>query len=219
MLLQLSNITKIFHTEKDTIKAVDDVSLDIHAGELIAVNGPSGCGKTTLLLIAGGLLYPDKGDVIIDNTYLYHLSSEQRSKERARNIGFVFQQFHLLPYLDILENVMVPGLGFSSATEERGRELIERFNLTSRIHHKPYQLSTGERQRVAMVRALMNSPRILFADEPTGNLDDENAEEVMKYIAMFTEEGGGVLLVSHDQRTSVHSDKTYYMREGKIIIQ
>lgn len=217
MLLDIRNISKTFQGENITVRAVQDISLRLNAGELIAVNGPSGCGKTTLLLIAGGLLYPDNGEVEICNANLYHLSPEQRTRKRAVNIGFVFQQFHLLPYLDILQNVMVPCLGFSSATGERARELVDKFNLTSRMHHKPSQLSTGEKQRVALVRALMNNPAILFADEPTGNLDDDNAREVMHSFTAFKEEGGAVMLVSHDQRTSLHADKTYYMKEGRFI--
>jgi len=217
LLLKIDNLKKTFSAKGKHVPAVDDVSLDVDKGELVAVNGPSGCGKTTLLLIAGGLLVPDEGKVWLDGTDFYSISSEQRTHKRASSIGFVFQQFHLLPYLNILQNVMVPGLGTGNSSESRARELIDLFNLTSRIDHKPSQLSTGERQRVALVRALINKPQILFADEPTGNLDDDNAEEVIKYISLFAEEGGGVLLVSHDTRTAFHANRTYRMKQGKFI--
>ncbi len=221
MVLSISGIKKSYKKVKnEAVKAVNDVSLEIGKGELVAVNGPSGCGKTTLLLIAGGLLYPDEGEIILGDTNLYDISANERDKKRAENIGFVFQQFYLVPYINILENVLIPSIGsnsYSSSLEKRARELIDQFNLSHRIHHKPGELSTGERQRVALARALINEPSILFADEPTGNLDDDNAEVVLNYISGFAKEGGAVLLVTHDGRIGKQAQRTYKMKDGKFI--
>jgi putative ABC transport system ATP-binding protein len=221
MVLRVSGLKKSYKTGREReVKAVDNVSLEIAKGELVSVNGPSGCGKTTLLLIAGGLLYPDDGEVFLGDINLYNLSPEKRDNERAGKIGFVFQQFYLVPYINILENVLIPSIGsnsYSTSLEKRARELIERFNLTDRIYHKPSQLSTGERQRVALARALINGPEILLADEPTGNLDDDNAEVVLSYISNFAHEGGAVLLVTHDQRLGKHAHRSYKMKDGKFL--
>ncbi len=223
MVLSISGIKKSYKKVKnEAVKAVNDVSLEIGKGELVAVNGPSGCGKTTLLLIAGGLLYPDEGEIILGDTNLYDISANERDKKRAENIGFVFQQFYLVPYINILENVLIPSIGsnsYSSSLEKRARELIDQFNLSHRIHHKPGELSTGERQRVALARALINEPGILFADEPTGNLDDDNAEVVLNYISGFAKEGGAVLLVTHDGRIGKQAQRTYKMKDGRFINQ
>lgn len=223
MVLSISGIKKSYKKVKnEAVKAVNDVSLEIGKGELVAVNGPSGCGKTTLLLIAGGLLYPDEGEIILGDTNLYDISANERDKKRAENIGFVFQQFYLVPYINILENVLIPSIGsnsYSSSLEKRARELIDQFNLSHRIHHKPGELSTGERQRVALARALINEPSILFADEPTGNLDDDNAEVVLNYISGFAKEGGAVLLVTHDGRIGKQAQRTYKMKDGRFINQ
>ncbi len=214
-MLDINNITKTFSGCGKNVKALDGVSLNMSGGELVAVNGASGCGKTTLLLTAGGLLEPDGGRVSIDGVDLYAASPEKRAEERAENIGFVFQQFYLIPYLNVFENAVVPAVGRKNV-RERALDLIRRFNLEGRICHKPSQLSTGERQRTALVRALINGPKLLFADEPTGNLDDKNAEEVMEALSAFASGGGGVLLVSHDKRTSVHADRSYLMDNGRL---
>ncbi len=213
MILEVNNLRKTFVAGKREIKALDGVSLQVKQGEVVVINGKSGCGKTTLLLTGGGLLAPDAGSVVLDGVDLYAVSSERRTCERADNIGFVFQQFHLIPYLDVMENVLVPTIGRKNSAA-KPEDLLRRFDLGDRAHHKPAQLSTGERQRVALVRALVNQPKFLFADEPTGNLDDQNAAEVMRYISRFADEGGAVLLVSHDQRTAVHASRKFQMNKG-----
>jgi putative ABC transport system ATP-binding protein len=221
MILRLSGLKKSYNRKNgEEVKAVDDISLEAGRGELLVVNGPSGCGKTTLLLVAGGLLYPDAGEVIIDELSLYDIPSRERDMKRAENIGFVFQQFYLVPYLDVLENVMIPSIGshsFSSALKGRAIELIHHFNLAHRMFYKPGELSTGERQRVALARALVNQPKILLADEPTGNLDDENAGIVLNYISDFARDGGVVLLVTHDSRVGDHAQRRYKMKEGRFL--
>jgi putative ABC transport system ATP-binding protein len=220
MVLRLNGLKKFHKTKnKEEIRALDGVSLEADKGELVGVNGPSGCGKTTLLLVAGGLLYPGGGKVLLDDKDLYSISSDNRDRERAENMGFVFQQFYLIPYLDILENVLVPSAASGShpsSPEKRAKTLIDRFGLSKRIRHKPRELSTGERQRVALARALINEPKVLFADEPTGNLDDENAEAVLEYISGFAADGGTVLLVTHDSRITNYAHRRYNMKEGRF---
>ena len=217
MLISLDHITKTYTGDTGPIVAVDDVNVSVEAGEFVAVVGPSGCGKTTLLLVAGGLLRPDGGEVTIDGTDPYSLSGEQRARLRAERIGFVFQQFHLVPYLNVLDNVMAPALvtGETSA-RERAESLVERFGLTDRAGHRPGQLSTGERQRVALARALLNEPRVILADEPTGNLDGDNSDQVLQALKTFAEAGGAVLLVTHDPDAVAFAGRQVVLQEGRL---
>ena len=217
MLISLDHITKNYTGDAGPIVAVDDVSVSVEAGEFVAVVGPSGCGKTTLLLVAGGLLRPENGEVSIDGTDPYSLSGEQRARFRAEQIGFVFQQFHLVPYLNVLDNVMAPALvtGETSARERAGI-LVERFGLVDRLGHRPGQLSTGERQRVALARALLNEPRVILADEPTGNLDGDNSEQVLQALKTFADEGGAVLLVTHDPDAVAFAGRQVVLQGGQL---
>ena len=217
MLISLDHITKTYTGDAGPIVAVDDVSVSVEAGEFVAVVGPSGCGKTTLLLVAGGLLRPENGEVSIDGTDPYSLSGEQRARFRAEQIGFVFQQFHLVPYLNVLDNVMAPALvtGETSARERAGI-LVERFGLADRLGHRPGQLRTGERQRVALARALLNEPRVILADEPTGNLDGDNSEQVLQALKTFADEGGAVLLVTHDPDAVAFAGRQVVLQGGQL---
>jgi putative ABC transport system ATP-binding protein len=218
MLLNVSQLSKTFRGPDGQVSAVDGVSLSIEPGEFVAVRGSSGCGKTTLLLAAGGLLAPDAGEVLIEGQNPYRLSSEARARFRAEKIGFVFQQFHLVPYLTVLDNVLAPTLARpADGARARAEELLERFGMMHRRHHVPSALSTGERQRVALARALLNRPRLLLADEPTGNLDRENAEAVLQYLTDFAQDGGGVLLVTHDDTAGDYAQRSVYMRGGRLI--
>jgi ABC-type lipoprotein export system ATPase subunit len=184
----------------------------------VAVHGPSGCGKTTLLLAAGGLLAPDGGEVRVAGEDPYRLSPEQRAQFRAKHIGFVFQQFHLVPYLDVLDNILVPELALVSADcRARAEELAAQFGLGDRLHHMPSQLSTGERQRTALARALLNKPQVVFADEPTGNLDGNNARGVLGALADFARTGGAVLLVTHDPLAAEHAVRTIEMKSSEVV--
>ena len=194
--LQIESLSKSYSGPKGRIDVVNEVSLTINAGEFVAVQGPSGCGKTTLLLAAGALLQPTRGRVLLNGQDPYELSSGQRAQFRALNIGFVFQQFHLVPYLDVLDNILASTLALKRNGNEHGRalELVEQFGLTNRLRHIPAALSTGERQRVALARALLNNPKLLLADEPTGNLDEENGQVVMRCLAEFARAGAAVLL-------------------------
>ncbi|GAB4140701.1 MAG: ABC transporter ATP-binding protein [Planctomycetaceae bacterium] len=217
MLLELQNVGKTYETPSQKVTALDDVSMTLDLGEFKAVCGPSGCGKSTLLLLAGGLLAPTTGQVRIAGEDPYALPADLRAEFRARQIGFVFQQFHLVPYLTVLENVLAASIGTQlTDADSRARELLTQFGLESRLSHLPTELSTGERQRVAMARALLNRPKLLLADEPTGNLDRENAEIVMRYLVEFVNEGA-VLLVTHDSRILEHVHHVEWIRDGRLV--
>ncbi len=177
MLLEIQNVSKIYRTGNERVVALDDASLSLDVGEFTAVEGPSGCGKTTLLLIAGGLLAPENGTVTIEGQDPYTLPADKRAAFRADNIGFVFQQFHLIPYLSVLDNILTAAIPTNLPdARDRAMNLIEQFGLVHRVKHLSGQLSTGEKQRTALARALLNQPKVLLADEPTGNLDRDNAE-------------------------------------------
>ncbi len=217
MLLELNNISKTYQSGANTVHAVDDVSLGIDAGEFVAVRGPSGCGKSTLLLVAGALLSPDAGAVAIDGQDPYALAPDERARFRGATVGFVFQQFHLVPYLSVVDNILAPAMvtGLKDAPA-RAQELIEHFSLGHRVNHVPSQLSTGERQRTALARALLNQPKLLLADEPTGNLDSENGQVVLEYLRQFASEGGAVLLVTHDDAAVAAADRAIDILDGRL---
>ena len=216
-MLEFKNVSKIFHGPSGDVQALQNVSLSVSRGELVAIQGPSGCGKTTLLLIAGALLKPGDGEVLVDGKNPYSLPPERRSTFRAEHVGFVFQQFHLIPYLTVLDNVLAPSVVWPQPDSlDRARELIDHFNLQHRIKHVPAELSTGERQRTALARALLNRPKFLLADEPTGNLDGESADTVLEYLSDFAASEGGVLLVTHDQRVTEYAHRSIRMQDGKV---
>lgn len=218
MLLELEQVSKSFKSGPGRVQAVDGISLTVDANEFVAIQGPSGCGKSTLLLMAGGLLSPDSGEVLIEGTNPYRLSNDQRARFRSQHLGFVFQQFHLVPYLNVLDNVATPALASNRGqARERARELVAQFGLEQRLHHTPAQLSTGEKQRVALARALFHQPKILLADEPTGNLDSENSEIVLKALSQFAEDGGCVLMVSHDDQAVQSAQRVLGIRDGRLV--
>jgi ABC-type lipoprotein export system ATPase subunit len=216
-MLHVEDLAKTYRGRGRTVRALVGVGLDVAAGQFVAVQGPSGCGKTTLLLAVGGLLRPDAGRVTVGGEDPYALSPESRARWRATHVGFVFQQFHLIPYLTVLDNVLASSLAAPSpGAAERGRELIGRFGLAARAEHVPAELSTGERQRVALARALLNRPALLLADEPTGNLDPASAAVVLCHLAEFAKAGGAVLLVTHDPLAAQHAARTLKMADGRI---
>jgi len=200
-ILEIRDLVKDYPGPFGAVRALNGVSLQVAAGEFVAIQGPSGCGKSTLLLAAGGLLRPDSGQVRIAGQDPYALSPEERSKFRAGHLGFVFQQFHLIPYLSVLDNVLAPTLALPQrGARARAAELIERFGLQDRRDHVPEKLSIGERQRTAL------------ADEPTGNLDRDNANGVLNALAEFAREGGAVLLVTHDTNAAGCAGRTVCMK-------
>ena len=207
-MLNIRNVTKSYHPAHGPVQALRETSLTVRPGEFVAVQGHSGSGKTTLLLAAGGLLRPDSGRVEIDGSDIYALAPDARARLRARKIGFVFQRYHLIPYLTVMENTLAPTLALPFArAEERAAELIERFGLAHRATHVPGELSAGERQRVALARALLHDPGLLLADEPTGNLDRDNALVVLDHIAEFAGAGGAALMVTHDPEAARRADR------------
>jgi putative ABC transport system ATP-binding protein len=218
-MIHLKNIAKSFSGPNGKVAALKDISLSLLPGELLAINGPSGCGKSTLLLTAAGMLRPDEGDVqLMEKLHPYDLPPEQRSRLRAGLIGFVFQQFHLIPYLSVKENILAPSLALTGENPElRAQELIRQFGLQERADHIPAQLSTGEKQRTAFARALFNQPKILLADEPTGNLDDENAEMVLQHLRLYVSAGGCVLLVTHNAKAADYATRTVKMKSGQLL--
>lgn len=219
-MIRLDHITRSFNGPKGKVIALKNVSMSLASGELLAVRGPSGCGKSTLLLTAAGLLKPDSGKVLYqegDNPY--DLTPDNRSRLRAELIGFVFQQYHLIPYLTVKENIIMPSLiAGVDDPDALAHELISKFGLEARIDHVPSQLSTGERQRTALARALFNNPKVIMADEPTGNLDDDNADIVLNHLKSYVEEGGSVLLVTHSARAADYATRTLNMKDGSISI-
>jgi putative ABC transport system ATP-binding protein len=211
-MLQLDAVSKTYAGPQGPVHAVAALTLRVASGEFVAVRGPSGCGKTTLLLMAGSLLRPDAGAVRLNSTDPYAMPSEARARFRAAQIGFVFQQFHLVPYLSVLENVLAASLALrADDAPQRALELVERFGLRDRAHHVPAQLSTGERQRTAMARAMLNRPKLLLADEPTGNLDAGSGKMVLEAMAEFAASGGAVLLVTHDDRAAGYAQRVIEM--------
>lgn len=217
MTLRLTGISKTFHGPSGPVPVLDQIALALAPGGIDAIRGASGSGKTTLLLIAGGLLRPDQGSVTLAGDDLYACPPGRRAAMRAAGIGFVFQQFHLLPYLSVLDNILVPALtGDARALRPRAQHLAERFGLAHRLAHRPAALSTGERQRVALARALLRQPRVVLADEPTGNLDQENAALVMSHLTEFAQAGGAVLLATHDPRAAAHATRRWRLEHGRL---
>ncbi|MGM0531261.1 MAG: ABC transporter ATP-binding protein [Bacteroidota bacterium] len=217
-MLIFNNINKTFHVKQETVEALKNISFELEEGTFLTVNGPSGCGKTTLLLIAGSLLHPTSGNVTIDGQDPYKMDNAQRNKLRANTLGFVFQQFHLIPYLSVRENIVSPALATGNhGSSDRAQQLAEHFGLAGRMDHYPYQMSMGEKQRTALARALFNRPQIILADEPTGNLDEDNAHIIFSYLQEYTREGGSVLLVSHDSKAAQYSTRVLNMKDGKIL--
>jgi len=217
MLLRIDGVAKSFNKSGKTLAVLGGISLSLEPGDLTAVEGASGSGKSTLLMIAGGLMAPDKGKVEVAGHDLYALSPNERAAVRARQIGFVFQQFHLVPYLSVLDNVAVPALAHAAnGARARAMELIERFGLKDRASHTPAELSIGERQRAALARALLLKPQLLFADEPTGNLDAANAGAVFDCFKEFVQQGGAALLVTHDALASACARTRLRLKDGAL---
>ena len=220
-MLNIESLHKTYPSDGKSISAVRDVTISVPHGEFWALQGPSGCGKSTLLLAAGGLLQPDRGSVTLDGSDIYKMHTDERATFRAGKIGFVFQQFHLIPYLNVLQNVLTAAIGeggrATAAARERAIRLIEHFGLKDRHKHRSGQLSTGERQRVALARALLNEPSLLLADEPTGNLDRENSEIVLEHLKQFASDGGIVLLATHDPLAAAAAYQTIQLADGQIL--
>jgi ABC-type lipoprotein export system ATPase subunit len=217
-MICLENTVKTYRTRKGDLKALNDVNLRIEKGEFVVISGPSGSGKTTLLMTIAAMLRPTSGTVSVEQNNLYAMSIRARAKFRAENIGFVFQMFHLVPYLNIVENVLLAGgTAADNNKNTKALELIEQFGLAGRNYHKPAELSAGEKQRTAIARALFNRPKIILADEPTGNLDADNATSVLGYLSEFHKAGGTVILATHGVEAERFADRTIYLHNGKVV--
>ncbi len=216
-MIKTEKITKIFRSGKRNVIALNEVDLTIEKGEFVLIKGHSGCGKSTLLFTLGGMLNPSSGTVIIDNVSVYNKSEKERAAFRANHIGFVFQSYHLLPYLTVLENILISQrLNKNRVTKEMAVEIAESLNIAHRLNHKPSELSVGEKQRAALARVFITNPNVIFADEPTGNLDPENAKEVIDHLKRYNVNGGTVILVTHDNEADEVADRIINMSNGKI---
>lgn len=217
-IVELAEVRKTFRRGSEQIAALDGVTLSIAGGEFIAVVGPSGSGKTTLLNIVGCVDKPDGGTVRVDDLEVSELPESALTKIRAQKIGFVFQQFFLLPTLTVEENVQLPVLLASNGQTgpKRVVDLLERVGLSGRAKHLPSQLSGGEMQRVAIARALINQPKLLLADEPTGNLDSHNAEAILDIFRELNAGGLTVVIVTHNTDLAAEANRVIHMKDGKV---
>ena len=211
-LVQVDQLEKRF----GEVRALDRVSFDVEAGEWIAIMGPSGSGKTTLINILGGLDHPSGGRVIVDGLEITNLAERELTRYRADKIGFVFQQFHLIPYLTALENVMLAQYFHSITDEKDAAEALCRVGLSDRLSHVPSELSGGEQQRVAIARALINQPKLILADEPTGNLDEANEAVVLKLLHELHDAGHTILVVTHSQAIGNLADRRVELEHGRL---
>ena len=216
-MVEIQSVHKRFKTAKNEVLALKEIDLKIDTSEFVLVKGESGSGKSTLLFSIGGMLSPSSGNIKVNNKDLYQLSEKERRKYRANEVGFVFQAYHLLPYLTVLENIMLPNkLSKTKIKKETALEIINELGLEQRISHKPSELSAGEKQRVALARALITNPSLILADEPTGNLDDKNAIEVMKYLKSFQLKGGTVVMVTHGSLADDYATRIIYLDKGQL---
>jgi len=218
-MLEVRNLSKVYHLGGEEIRALDDVSLEIDAGEFISIIGPSGSGKSTLMHILGCLDSPTSGTIKLDGTMIQDASPRQLAAIRNRKIGFVFQFFNLLPKLNVVQNVELPMIYSGvSARQRRDRAMtaLKMVELENRCKHRPSQLSGGQQQRVAIARALVNSPKIVFADEPTGNLDSHTGEVILELFRKLSGEGRTIILVTHDPEIAAVTPRKIEIRDGKI---
>src|ERR1043166_5536026 len=218
-LIELRNVSKIYVLGGEEIRALDDVSLDIGGGEFISIIGPSGSGKSTLMHIVGCLDSPTRGTIKLDGTEIQNATPRELARIRNQKIGFVFQFFNLLPKLSVLQNVELPMIysGVSGKERrERSMAALESVDMANRAKHRPSQLSGGQQQRTAIARALVNSPRIVFADEPTGNLDSHTGDAILKLFRQLSQEGRTIVLVTHDPEIAAVTPRRIEIRDGKI---
>ncbi|MFH1825599.1 MAG: ABC transporter ATP-binding protein [Candidatus Firestonebacteria bacterium] len=217
-LLVVQDVHKIFKVGEQAINVLKGISLTIKRGEIVTILGPSGAGKSTLLNILDGISTPTFGRVFLNGVDIYNLNDKSLSYLRNIKIGFVFQFYNLLPEFTTLENVILPSLIARKNSEEKGKKLLEELGLKERLNHKPGELSGGEQQRVALARALINNPDVLLADEPTGNLDSENANNLFELILKINEERGQtVVLVTHNEEFAKRTKRIVEMKDGKIV--
>ena len=221
-MITLENINKTFYTSEVETRALEDINLTVEKGEFVAIMGPSGCGKSTMLNIMGLLDKPTSGWVIIDDVRPDSLYDRDMARIRNQKLGFIFQSFHLIPSLNVLDNVLLPMLyrrgSSASANRKRALELIEKVGLTHRLKHFPSQLSGGQCQRVAIARALIGQPKVILADEPTGNLDSKMGAEIMDLLVQLNREGTTIVMVTHDERLAEETGRIIRLFDGKLVL-
>ncbi len=219
-LVRLASVGKVFRSGTAETHALRDVSLEVHAGEYVAIAGPSGCGKSSLLAILGLLDAPTTGEYRLGGRSVDMLGPDERALARGRQIGFVFQAFNLIGDMTAYENVELPLTYRDMSEAERKRrvwEALERFGMVDRVNNYPSQLSGGQQQRVAVARAIAGEPLLLLADEPTGNLDSANGDAVMALLAELHAEGATIIMVTHDQRYADHAERTLHLLDGRVV--
>jgi len=219
-LIRLENISKIYDLGETKVKAVDGLSFDVSPGEFVAVMGPSGSGKSTSMNLIGSLDVPTKGKIFLDGQNISYLHESDLAQIRGQKIGFIFQNFNLIPNLTAKENVMLPMMfqGIDEfEREDKAEELLKLVELSDRMDHYPNQLSGGQMQRVAIARALANDPDVVLADEPTGNLDTQTGENVMKFLLKLNKQGKTIILVTHDSDLALeYASEIYWLKDGKL---
>jgi putative ABC transport system ATP-binding protein len=221
-MIKTVNLTKIFRTDEVETTALNNVSFSITPGEFVAIMGPSGCGKSTLLNILGLLDNPTDGEYFFNGAEVSRFTERQRARMRKENIGFVFQNFNLIDELNVFENVELPLIYLGlSATERKRRvgEALEQMQITHRRKHFPLQLSGGQQQRVAVARAVVANPKLILADEPTGNLDSANGEEVMNLLERLNQQGTTLIIVTHSQRDAEYAQRIVRLFDGQIVTE
>ena len=221
--LIVRDLSKAFSLAGESLAILNGVNLSLNRGDALAITGPSGSGKSTLLYILGVLDQPTAGEIIQYGQNPFELNAKQQAEFRNQNIGFIFQDHHLMPQFSVLENVLIPTMVYQGATsdaEERARHLLERVGLSDRLNHRPAQISGGERQRVAVCRALINNPRLLLADEPTGNLDRTNTESIGKLLLEINQEQNTVLIcVTHSRELATLFPQHQRLRDGSLVTE
>lgn len=219
-MIRIDNISRIYGEGETQVIALNKVSLTINNNEFVAIMGTSGSGKSTLMSILGCLDTATSGEYLLSGESIKNIDDENLSKIRNRKIGFIFQTFHLLPRLSALDNVILP-LRYSDVDPEeakqRGLEMLEKVGLSSRWHHKPFEMSGGQRQRVAIARALVNRPQVIFADEPTGNLDSKTSHEIMDLLCNLHNQGQTIVMVTHEEDIAAYADRMIRMKDGEVI--
>ena len=225
--VQVADLRKSYKLGKTQLKVLRGVDFSVRSGEFVCIVGASGSGKSTLLHMIGLIDKPDEGSVHLDGVNVTALGSGSRNRIRSRDVGFVFQFYHLMPELNVLENVLLASQvehttfgwlgGQSGASRKRACDLLGRMGLAERMRHRPRELSGGERQRVAIARALMNDPKLLLADEPTGNLDSKTGRGIMDTLAEFNQAGQTIIMVTHDDRLATQASRTMELRDGRLV--
>ena len=217
-MLEVRNVSKIYGEGTAKVVALNNVTLQVNAGDFIAIMGPSGSGKSTLLNVIGGLDYPSSGEVILDGRRIDNLDENALVVVRRGKVAYVFQQYHLLPSLTALENVLLPliFLGANGGSSRKAMDILKKVGLEKRAGHKPSELSGGEQQRVAIARALVNEPSLILADEPTGNMDRKTGGEILSLFEQLNKEGHGIIMITHDREIARQAKEIIVLQDGQI---